>query len=53
MVSVDGSVYYRIECPRKCIYSVANIKIAVSELTFATLRAVIGGYTLQEILEKR
>jgi|NOAtaT_7_FD_contig_51_4753835_length_954_multi_2_in_0_out_0_2 erythrocyte band 7 integral membrane protein len=53
MVSIDACVYYRVINSRRVVYSINNIREAVSELTFATLRSVIGHYTLQELLEKR
>lgn len=50
---VDASVYYKIINPRKATYRISNLGMAVSQLTFSTLRCVCGIHTLQEILEKR
>ena len=53
MIQLDCVVYYRITNPREAIYSVSNIDRAVAELAISTVRAVIGHYTFQEVLEKR
>lgn len=52
-ILIDASVYYRIINPRRAVYKIANLPLAVSQLTFSTLRCVCGIHTLQEILEKR
>ena len=52
-ILIDASVYYRIINPRKATYRISNLGMAVSQLTFSTLRCVCGIHTLQEILEKR
>ncbi len=52
-ILIDASVYYRIVNPRKATYRISNLSMAVSQLTFSTLRCVCGIHTLQEILEKR
>jgi regulator of protease activity HflC (stomatin/prohibitin superfamily) len=52
-IMIDASVYYRIINPRKATYRISNLGMAVSQLTFSTLRCVCGIHTLQEILEKR
>ncbi len=50
---LDTSVYYRIVNSSKAIYQVANMKEAVSNLTFATLRNTCGQHVLQDLLEKK
>jgi len=46
LVVVDGTVYYKIISPRSALYTIDNIAVAVEELTIATLRSIIGHYTL-------
>ena len=50
---LDTSVYYRIVDSRKATYQVGNIREAVTNLTFATLRNTCGQHVLQDLLEKR
>ena len=52
-VTIDAAVYYHVKIARKTYYAVVDINKAVSQLTFATLRAICGQYVLQELLEKR
>ncbi|ABN67950.1 Stomatin-like protein 3 [Scheffersomyces stipitis CBS 6054] len=52
-VIITSVVYYNIIDPQKAIYSIANIHDAIVERTQTTLRDVIGGRTLQEVVEKR
>lgn len=52
-IMIDASVYFKIVNPRKATYRISNLSLAVSQLTFSTLRCVCGIHTLQEILEKR
>lgn len=52
-IFLDTTVYYRIIDARKAVYQVKDIKEAVSNLTFATLRNTCGQHVLQELLEKR
>lgn len=52
-LNIDGVVYYQIKDIKKSIYGVSNIREAVIQLTFTTLRDVIGRKTLQEVLEHR
>ena len=53
MICVDCIVYFKIINARESLYSVDNIKAAVAELAVSVIRAAIGHYTLQELLEKR
>ena len=41
-VDIDTCVYYRIVDPRTAFYTMSNIKLAVAEVTYATLRMVCG-----------
>jgi len=52
-VIITSVVYYNIIDPQRAIYSIANIHDAIIERTQTTLRDVIGGRTLQEVVEKR
>lgn len=52
-VIITSVVYYNIIDPPKAIYSIADIHEAIMERTQTTLRDVIGGRTLQEVVEKR
>jgi|GEM_PF-1724193 len=52
-VEVDSVVHYRIADPKKAIYGIANVVIAMEELIKTSLRDVIGGITLQEVLSGR
>ncbi|EGW33815.1 uncharacterized protein SPAPADRAFT_59177 [Spathaspora passalidarum NRRL Y-27907] len=52
-VIITSVVYYNIIDPQKAIYSIADIHSAIVERTQTTLRDVIGGRTLQDVVEKR
>lgn len=52
-VNIDTCVYYRIVDAQVAYYTIANIKQAVSEVTYATLRTICGENSLQDLLEKR
>ncbi|RLV91581.1 hypothetical protein JA1_003768 [Spathaspora sp. JA1] len=52
-VIITSVVYYNIIDPQKAIYSISDINSAIIERTQTTLRDVIGGRTLQDVVEKR
>ncbi|KAG7663969.1 uncharacterized protein J8A68_002530 [[Candida] subhashii] len=52
-VIITSVVYYNIIDPPKAIYSISNIHEAIMERTQTTLRDVIGGRILQDVVEKR
>lgn len=52
-VIITSVVYYNIIDPPKAIYSIADIHEAIIERTQTTLRDVIGGRSLQDVVEKR
>lgn len=52
-VSVTSVVYYNIIDPQKAIFSISDIHAAIVERTQNTMRDVIGGRVLQDVLEKR
>ncbi|KAG7660633.1 uncharacterized protein J8A68_005899 [[Candida] subhashii] len=52
-VIITSVVYYNIIDPPKAVYSIADIHEAIMERTQTTLRDVIGGRSLQDVVEKR
>ena len=57
VVDMDFVIYYRVladgEEVRKAILEIENFRVATINLSFATLRAVIGSTTLSEALSER
>lgn len=55
VVDMDFVIYYRVvdELAEKAVLEVQNFELAVVNLAFATLRAVIGATTLAEALTER
>ena len=55
VVDMDFVIYYRVmeEYAERAILEVQNFELAVVNLAFATLRAVIGSTTLAEALTER
>ena len=52
-VSINGVVYFRVEKPEEAITKVQNYMFAMSQYAQATLRDVIGGVTLDQLLAER
>jgi regulator of protease activity HflC (stomatin/prohibitin superfamily) len=52
-VSINGVVYFRVEKPEEAIIKVQNYVFAMSQYAQATLRDVIGGMTLDQLLAER
>ena len=52
-VKVNAVVYFRVLDPEKAIIQVADFFVATSELAQTTLRSVLGGNELDEILSER
>lgn len=52
-VQVNGVVFFRVIDPAKAVLKVRNYMAATSALAQTTLRDVIGGVTLDELLESR
>ena len=52
-VQVDSMAYYEISDPKKAVYGVDDVLIAVNQLIKTVLRNVIGDTTLQEMLSGR
>ncbi|CAD8165061.1 unnamed protein product [Paramecium octaurelia] len=53
LLQVDASVYYRVLEPKKAIFYIYDMQMAVAQITLASIKCVIGAYTLQDVLEKR
>jgi regulator of protease activity HflC (stomatin/prohibitin superfamily) len=53
VVIISAVVFYRVTDPGKASYSISNFESAVGNMTTTTLRAVIGGMTLNESLSQR
>jgi regulator of protease activity HflC (stomatin/prohibitin superfamily) len=52
-VSINGVVYFRTERPEVAIIKVQNYMFAMSQYAQSTLRDVIGGMTLDQLLAER
>jgi len=52
-VHVNAVVYYHVTDPEKAIIQVENFNTATSELAQTTLRSVLGGHELDEMLAER
>ncbi len=52
-VSINGVVYFRVAKPEEAIITVQNFAFAMSQYAQATLRDVIGGMTLDQLLAER
>lgn len=52
-VSINGVVYFRVQEPEQAITKVQNFMFAMSQYAQATLRDVIGGVTLDQLLAER
>ncbi len=52
-VHVNAVVYYRVLDPEKAIIQVENFNAATSQLAQTTLRSVLGGHELDEMLAER
>lgn len=52
-VHVNAVVYFRVIDPEKAIIQVENFHIATSQLAQTTLRSVLGGHELDEMLSER
>jgi regulator of protease activity HflC (stomatin/prohibitin superfamily) len=52
-IGVDTVVYYQVTDAVKATYEVANVLVAMEQLTITTLRNVVGAMTLEETLTSR
>ncbi|WP_338466970.1 SPFH domain-containing protein [Novosphingobium sp. ZN18A2] len=53
MVGVDAVVFFQVLDPGKAAYEVANLTVALMQLTTTNLRTVMGSMDLDETLSKR
>ena len=53
MVGVDAIVFFQVLDPGKSAYEVANLYVAIMQLTTTNLRTVMGSMDLDETLSKR
>ena len=53
MVGVDAVVFFQVLDPGKAAYEVANLNLAIMQLTTTNLRTVMGSMDLDETLSKR
>jgi regulator of protease activity HflC (stomatin/prohibitin superfamily) len=53
VVGIDTVIYFTVTDPKSATYEVANPLQAIEQLTVTTLRNVIGGLTLEEVLTSR
>jgi len=52
-VSINGVVFFRVEKPEEAITKVQNYSFAMSQFAQSTLRDVVGGMTLDQLLSER
>jgi regulator of protease activity HflC (stomatin/prohibitin superfamily) len=52
-IGVDTIVYFQVTDAAKATYEVANVLLAMEQLTITTLRNVVGSMTLEETLTSR
>jgi len=53
MVTVDGVVFYQVLDAARAAYEVAQLQLAVLNLTMTNIRTVMGGMDLDELLSQR
>jgi len=52
-VKVNAVVYFRVMDPEKAIIEIENYKFATSQISQTTLRSIVGGAELDELLSER
>lgn len=52
-VTVDGIVFFQVLDPAKSVYEVANLKLAILNITMTNIRTVMGSMDLDELLSHR
>jgi len=50
---IDGAVFFMIRDPEKALISIQDFRFAIAQYSQATLRDVVGGLTLDELLSER
>jgi regulator of protease activity HflC (stomatin/prohibitin superfamily) len=53
VIEVNGLLYYQVTDPRRAVYEVANLPIAIEKLAQTTLRNIIGEMELDTTLSSR
>lgn len=53
VIEVNGLLYYQVTDPRRAVYEVANLPIAIEKLAQTTLRNIIGAMELDTTLSSR
>ncbi len=53
LVKIDAVAYYQITDPKKAYYNIQNLKYAIIQTIQTTLRDIVGGMDLDEILQSR
>jgi regulator of protease activity HflC (stomatin/prohibitin superfamily) len=53
VISIDAVIYFQVVDPRAATYEIANLLIAVEQLTVTTLRNAVGGMDLERTLTSR
>jgi regulator of protease activity HflC (stomatin/prohibitin superfamily) len=53
VVSIDTVIYFQVTDPKAATYEIADYISAIEQLTVTTLRNVIGGLTLEQLLTSR
>lgn len=52
-MSIDSVIYFQIVDPKRSVYEISDLMLAIEKLTITTLRNVIGDLTLDETLVSR
>ncbi|RUM58504.1 MAG: SPFH/Band 7/PHB domain protein [Persephonella sp.] len=53
LVKIDAVAYYQITNPKKAFYNIENLEYAIIQTIQTTLRDIVGGMDLDEILQAR
>ncbi|MGA1592541.1 MAG: SPFH domain-containing protein, partial [Candidatus Nanopelagicales bacterium] len=53
VVSIDTVIYFQVTDPKAAVYEIENFIQGIEQLTVTTLRNVVGGLDLEEVLTSR
>ena len=53
IVSIDAVAYYQVIDPAKAVYNIENLQYAIVQTVQTNLRDIVGGMTLDEVLQSR